>query len=345
MGIEVTKLRPDETDDWNRYVDRSSSTMPLHRFEALLTIAEASNTNLHPLVGRKGQEPVGILPLFEKRKGPFQFVYSPPTELQIPYLGPALIGTEQLKQRKAEKWNHRFIGGCIEWIDENLDADHVDVRTTDRFPDARSFIWNGFDVEPAYTYVVDITPGKDELLQRFSSGARRRIVNADTDAYTIEEDGENAIRQVLRQLQRRHENNSDETYTGVDPEFAVDLYDALPEGQFRPYVCRVNDEFAGGILTFESHDTVYTWRGGAKPDLDLPVNELTDWKIMREAAERGKTRYDFVGAMKPRLCEYKAKFAPEPKLLYMARRKSQRMQVLSTVYNKMPEQVQSTLGV
>jgi hypothetical protein len=296
------------------------------------------------LRGVKGQETVGLLPLFEESKGPLTFVYSPPTELEVPYLGPLLLGTDQLKRRKAEKRNRRFVEGCLDWLDATLDPDHVDIRTTDRYRDPRPFIWNDFDVDPAYTYVVDVSPDGDELLQRFSSGVRKAIRDADEDAYTIEEGGEDVIRRVLQQLRRRFEG-SDEDYEGVAIPFAIELYRALPAGQFRPYECRVDGEYVGGGIVLESADTAYHWRGGAKTDVDFPVNELVDWHAMREAAERGKTRFDLVGGMEPRLCEYKAKFNPEPRLLYLARRKSPRMAALSSLYNRVPAEVRTTLGV
>lgn len=344
MGIEVTRLDTDEREWWNRQVERTAEAMPFHRYEALEAIAEASDTTLHPLRGLKGEEPVGLLPLFSKQRGPLNFVYSPPTQVQVPYLGPLLLNTGQLKQRKAEKWHSRFIDGCLDWVDAHLDSDHIDIRTIDRYPDARPFMWNDMDVEPAYTYVVDISLDEDELLQRFSSGARKSIRDADEYDYTVEEGGERVIRRVLGQLRQRYEGD-DEEYQGVPPEFAVDLYRALPDGQMRPYECRLEGEYVGGGIVLESGDTAYAWRGGAKTRLDFPVNELMDWHTMRRAAERGKTRFDFVGAMKPRLCEYKAKFSPEVRVMYIARRRTRRMEMVSSVYNRVPDEVRATIGL
>lgn len=344
MGIDVTRFETGERELWNRHVERTAEAMPFHRHEALEAIADASDTTLHLLGGFKGQEPVGLLPLFTERRGPLKFAYSPPTEVQVPYLGPLLLNADQLKQRKAEQWNARFVDSCLDWIDANLDPDYLDIRTTDRYPDARPFIWNDMDVEPAYTYVVDITPSADDLLKRFSSGVRKDIRDADEYDYTIEEGGEAVIRRVLEQLRQRHEGG-DEEYEGVPPEFAVELYRALPDGQMRPYECRLEGEYVGGGVTLESEDTAYHWRGGAKTRLDFPVNELVDWHVMRRAAERGKSRFDLVGAMKPRLCEYKAKFGPEPRVLYIARRRSRRMQMVSSVYNSVPDDVRAVIGV
>lgn len=344
MGIDVTRMDTDARDRWNRRVERAPGAMPVHRHEALAVIADATDTTLHLLGGFKGEEPVGLLPLFAKRRGPLTFVYSPPMQVRIPYLGPLLLNTEQLKQRKAEQWHAQFVDGCLDLVDVNLDPDHVEIRTTDRYPEARPFIWNDMDVEPAYTYVVDITADEEELLRRFSSGARKSIREADEYDYTVEEGGERVARRVLEQLRRRYED-SDEGYYGVDPEVAVALYRALPDGRVRPYECRLDGEYVGGGISLESEDTVYHWRGGAKTRLDFPVNEVVDWHIMRRAAERGKSRFDFVGAMNRRVSEYKAKFNPELRVRYVARRRSRRVNVASSMYSRVPEQVQAVIGV
>lgn len=343
MGIDVTRLQTDEREQWNRQIERTSEAMPFHRLEALESLAAASDTELHLLVGRKGQEWVGLLPLFEGTKGPLRFVSSPPTELEVPYLGPLLLNTDQIKQRKAEKWNRQFIENCIEWLDATLDADHVDIRTLDRYLDARPFIWNGLDVEPAYTYVLDLTPGADALIEQFSSVVRKNIRGTDESAYDIEVGDERTIRRIVSQLQDRF--GGEEGDFGLEQELAVDLYESLPDGRVRPYVCRVDGEYASGILTIEHGDTVYNWQGGAKPEVDLPVNDLLHWHIIRRALDRDKTRYDLVGAMMPRLAGYKAKFGPEPRPLFMARRKSNRMKLVSSVYNRVPDEVKSAIGV
>lgn len=343
MGIDVIRLDSDERERWNGYVERTSEAMPLHRHEALEVIAEAADATLHLLCGFKGQEPVGFLPLFKTTKGPLRFIYSPPTQLKLPYLGPMLLNTGELKQRKAEQWHWRFIDGCIDWLDRNVDADFVDIRSMDRYLDVRPFLWNDFDVELSYTYVLDLTPTTDELLNRFSSGARRNICNTDEAAYAIEQGNETTIRRTVRDLKHRIAAARNEEFD-LDPEFVIDLYESLPEGYVRPYVCRVGGEYAGGIITLERGDTVYRWQGGAKPDVDVPVNDLLDWRIICDASERGKTRYDFVGAMIPQLCEYKAKFGPQPRSIHLIRRRSRRMAVATSVYQQLPSRVKSMIG-
>ncbi|WP_227356791.1 lipid II:glycine glycyltransferase FemX [Haladaptatus salinisoli] len=331
MTITIREADDDALDEWNAYVERSEHATPFHRREALSHLARTANAELRPLVGYKGQEPVGIFPLFETTTGRFRMVYSPPPHLEVYCLGPALLNFEKLKQRKAERRHREFIDGCLDWVDAELAPDYVDVRTVDGYSDLRPFSWNGFDVSPSYTYVLDLTA--DDLLMQFSRDARSNVRDCDEEC-TIREAGVEGIEAVIGQVQDRHEAQGKEYR--IDPAFATELFHRLPDGRVRPYVCERDGRILGGIVALEGDDTVYRWQGGAKPDVDFPINDLLDWHIMQEAESRGRSRYDLVGANLPRLCRYKSKFGPEPVPYYTAQRKTTRMRAVTGVYRRLP---------
>ncbi|WP_231183648.1 GNAT family N-acetyltransferase [Haladaptatus sp. DYF46] len=331
MTIDVTEADDSTLERWNSFVDRSDETTPFHRREALTHLAETANAELRLLVGYKGQEPVGIFPLFETTKGPFRMVYSPPPHLEVYYLGPALLNFSKLKQRKAERRHRSFIDGCLSWIDDEIDPHYVDVRTVDGYTDLRPFSWNGFDVSPSYTYILDLT--EEDLLMGFSRDARSNVRNRDDDC-TIREAGVEGIEAIIGQIQDRHAAQGKEYR--IDSAFVTELYERLPEGCVRPYVCERDGEILGGMVTLEGGDTIYRWQGGAKHDLDVPINDLLDWHIIRDARDRGLSRYDLVGANLPRLCRYKSKFGPEPVAYHTVQRKAARMQAVTGVYRRLP---------
>ena len=335
MSIDVSRIDSAELDDWNSYVEQSPHTSIFHHGEALKILAEQSGANLHPLVGYKGQEPVGILPLFETTLGPFTSVYSPPPHLDVFSLGPALLNFEKLKRRKSERRHRRFVESSLTWIENQLDPDYIDIRTVDRYDDVRPFKWNDFDVTPTYTYILDITPDEETLLTNFSRDARSNIRNTDDDAYEIEEGDASAVSFIIEQIRERHDEQGEEYR--ITPRFAQSLYDQLPTETIRPYVISVEDERVGGVLALEHGDTVYRWQGGARHDVDVPVNDLLDWHIIQEAKSRGRERYDLVGANLPRLCKYKSKFGPAASAYYTVQRKSPRMSIATEAYRRLPD--------
>ncbi|AXR78665.1 lipid II:glycine glycyltransferase FemX [Natrarchaeobaculum sulfurireducens] len=310
MTVELRVLNPrTEADEWNRYVERSGGTNPFFRAEALRLQAADTGTRPHLLVGFKGQEAVGIFPIFEYTRGPFTGAFSPAPRSWSPYLGPAVLNVEKLKQRKADRRIKRFLEGCLEWVDEELSPIYSKFIAAE-FDDVRPFVWNDYEVKPGYTYVVDLEGDEEELLNRFSGDARNNIRNADEDAYVVEEGDITDVERIVEQVDRRYENQDRSFH--LSTEFAQKAYHRLPDGSLRPYVCRIDGEFVGGILVVESARTRYRWQGGVKPDtdLELPVNDLLDWYVMRDGLRNEIARYDMVGAGVPSINRYKAKFNP-----------------------------------
>ncbi len=310
MSIEITTLDPQtDADEWNRYVERSDGTNPFYRAEALRLQADDTDSTVHLLTGFKGQEAIGIFPVFEYSKGPVTGAFSPAPFSWSCYLGPALLNVDKLKQRKADRRTERFLEGCLAYIDQKISPLYSKFVTAE-FDDVRPFIWDEYNVEPGYTYVVDLDGTEEELLKRFSSDARSNIRNADEDAYVIEEgDGED-VERIVDQVAKRYASQGRSFQ--LSPSFARAVHEDLPDGAIRPYVCRVDGEFLGGILVVESDRTRYRWQGGVKPDtgVDIPINDLLDWHVMRDGLRDGIEEYDLVGAGVPSINRYKAKFNP-----------------------------------
>lgn len=328
MSITVRRAEGDELEQWDSYVNRSEQAGPFHQRAGLELLADHTDSTLHPLVAYKGQQEVGILPVFEKEKGPFTIVVTPPSHTEVYYLGAALLDAHQLKQRKLERRNRRFVYTCNEWIEENLDPDLTHIRNTDRYLDHRPFKEKGYEVEPYYTYVTDLTPDVDDLLMALSSDARSNVRNTDEDAYEIEIGGLDEATEIIDRVRERHEEQ--DTPYFIDDEYISRLYTEFPDGQVKPYTCYTADgEMAGGIVAIEHDDTVYRWQGGTKVDVEIPVNDLLDWHIMEDAKSRGIERYDLVGANQRRICRYKSKFAPDLAAYHGARKRSPRAEAVN----------------
>jgi len=332
MSISVERADVDATE-WNGFVSRAPDASVFHRAEPLRLLESHTGTTLHPLVGYKGQEPIGVLPVFERTVGPITMAVSPPEGFEVFSLGPVLTDPGQLKQRKVERRNRALVEGCLEWIDDELSPEITHIRSTDRHSDLRPFQAHGFDVTPYYTYVVDLDRSEEDLLASFSSDARSNA-RADDAGYTIEVGDAEACTAIVRQVSDRLDE-LDKGYP-LTPEVGAKLYRRLPDGAVRPYVCLHDGECLGGIIALEHGDTVYRWQGGAKTTVDFPVNDALDWRVMRDARERGVERYDLVGANLARTAQYKSKFGPDPRPYYGARKQAPGMDLLATLRQRLP---------
>lgn len=333
MSITIEKTTDQES--WNDYVERSPNGTAFHQYEALETQAAHSSTTLHALVGYKGQEPVGLFPVFEFQKGPIPFVFSPPFGLRVQYLGPALLNMAKLKQRKREQRHRAFVEGCLEWIDYEIGPRYMTTRTDWRYGDLRPYKWSGFEVQPSYTYVVDLEPDESDVMSRFSRTTRRRIRNHSDDRYVVEEGGTEAIEWIIRQVNERYEEQGESTPITAD--FVTDLFERLPDGQVKPYVLSVDGERITGTVLLEYDGTAHRWQGGVKVDHELPANELLEWHMMREAGENGIEDYEIVDANFPRLNEWKAKFGPTVRPYYSLKRTSVGVDAAVRIYQRVQE--------
>ncbi|WP_336035050.1 GNAT family N-acetyltransferase [Halobacterium yunchengense] len=307
MSIEVR--RADDADRWDDLVAAADHPTPFHRWDALDVFAAHAGADCHRLVGYKGQEPVGLFPVFTLSKGPVTAAFSPPPNLKLPYLGPTMVWRQSAKRRRRDKRHRRFVDACLAWLEDEYAPRFTLVRTAPGYEDVRPFVWRDFAATPRYTYVVDLDRPADDLLAAFSSDARRNVTS-DYDAdYELAEAGVDGIEAVVGQVADRHAEQGESFPIGAS--FVGDLYEALPDGVVRPYVCRVDGEFVGGKVNVEDGSEAVCWLGGAKPDSDIPVNDLLDWTYARDAMERGVDAYDLAGANDARIARYKAKFAPE----------------------------------
>jgi hypothetical protein len=332
MSIHITTVDDDAFDRWNDNVARSEHGTPFHRFETLRVLAAETDTELHLLVGYKGEEPVGLFPVFEMSRPAVSAVFSPPPDLRIPALGPILLGVDGMKRGRRERRHLRFIERCLEWLDAEFSSvgRYMHCRTGARYTDLRPFWWNGFRVSPEFTYVVDIDRDESDLLSAFSRDARTNVRALDREDCTVEVGDIHAIEPITEQVRSRYAEQGHSYH--ITPAFVRDLYRSLPEGHVRPYVCTVDGEFAGGVLTLETQDTIYRWQGAADHDVDIPVSDVLDWWIISDARERGIERYDFVGASTQRLNRYKAKFDPELRAYHSVERGGPVMNLIASLY-------------
>jgi CelD/BcsL family acetyltransferase involved in cellulose biosynthesis len=313
MSVEPTLV--DDPAEWNDLVERAAGTTPFHRHEALQVLAEHSGMTPYPFVGYKGQEPVGLFPVFALERWPLRAAFSPPPDLEVSYLGPVLFDANGAKQRTAERRHRRFVEQILEAVDEEIDSHYSHFRAGTDYDDPRPFVWNGFDPTPRYTYTVDLARDPEELFMSFSSDLRRNVRTAEDEFDAEVREGDAAdVERIVRGVRDRHAEQG--VSYAVTPDFARDLHRRMPDAAVRAHVCEVGGEFVGGKLTLEDGETIYGWQTVADLDHDLPATDLLDWTVMQRALERGVERMDLIGANKQRLCGYKAKFNPEVHTYY-----------------------------
>ncbi|MFP8956789.1 GNAT family N-acetyltransferase [Natrialbaceae archaeon A-CW3] len=235
-----------------------------------------------------------------------------------------------LKQRKREKRHQAFIDGAIEWVENKFNPQYLFVQTDWHYDDIRPFTWNDFDILPQYTYVIELEPGEADVMGQFSQNPRRNIRNHDETEYSVEEGGKEAVEWTIHRVNERYAEQG--LTPRFDPGFVVELYDRLDEGMVRPYTLSVDGEVVAGSILLEDEERAYSWQGSARPEIDIPANDLLEWQTMKAAMHRDVELYEILGANTPRLNEWKTKFNPDTRTYYTAKRSTRSMNLVEELY-------------
>lgn len=330
MTVTVTLADVASQQRWNDYVAASPQGTFFHQLEVLDVLATHSRTDLTLLIGRKGDEVVGLFPMFVQSKFGINAAFSPPPGLKVPYLGSLLLNRYDLRQRTFESRHEEFIEGCLDHIHDTVQPRYFNIRSTVGYEDVRPYLWQNFKILPRYTYHVDLSPGADKLLSQFSTDARYNIRKATDRGISVVVGGVEAIERIMAQVSKRH--HAQGKSFRVTASLITDLYNRLPAGSVLPYEAYLDGTYVGGNIVVSFGNTVCAWFGGVTPEVDAPVNECLDWQIISDAANNGMDWYDFLGANVRRINRYKAKFNPVLRPYFNIERASPEMTVVAGVY-------------
>jgi hypothetical protein len=301
--------------DWENLLPATGYEV-FHTPAALEVLDEHTTGELQLFGGFKGESPVALLPVFVREGSVGRGILSPPPEMGVPRLGP-LVMPNSPKPSKRESITRRFVDGVLEELAVSGPLTVVRLRCGLSFGDPRPFAWQDFDVEPAFTYLLDVDqPDLDAVLSSFSKSHRREFRRAAETDLTVSREGPAAAERIIEHVGDRYDEF--DSLGQVDWPYVRDLLAALPE-RSQVYVARDPDgSYRSGIVTLEADGRTHFWQGGVRESYttedggSVSVNALLHRAVIRDAVEDPDLeRYDLVGGNTRRLSEYKAKFGGE----------------------------------
>jgi len=310
------RLEEIDIDEWDRALP-SSGFEVFHTPEALEVLDEHTSAERRLYGVFKGQEAVGLLPVFVSSYGIGRTVTSPPTGMGVPRLGPIVMPTSP-KQRKRESVTREFVELVLAELDTSSARSLLHMECPVAYEDPRPFQWADLEVGQVFTYVLDLADrDAEDVRSGFSRDLRKNVRRADDTDMTVSVEGVDAAMNVYDDVADRYAEQ-DEVFP-VGRAFYRDLVSALGD-RARTYVARGGDgEYLGGILVLYSNDTASFWQGGVGKSYDgVSVNSRLHWAAITDVIDgdvpiegADVTGYDLVGANTPRLCEYKSKFGAD----------------------------------
>jgi hypothetical protein len=323
--------------EWERALP-STGFEVFHTPSALSTLADHVPGSLRLFGGFKGDQPVGLLPVFVRNRSVGRAALSPPPSRSVPRLGPLTMPTSP-KRRKRERVNRRFTEAVLDELDVDSSRALFRVTCPLSYEDPRPYVWSDLDVSNRFTYVLEtVNRTPDEVLSSFSKSLRREIRDArEADVTVTPVSPEEGAEAVFEDTKSRYEEQ-DRSF-GLTWSYVDDLTKSLREDRrCRVYLARDDDgEYLSGITVLYSNDVAYFWQGGTRTDHDgVAVNSLLHWRIIRDLVEspprESVTGYDLMGANTERLCRYKAKFGADLRPYYLVESAGSGMDVAKRAY-------------
>lgn len=302
-----------DLDEWGEALPERGFDV-FHTPEALAVLDDHAPGELRLYGGFKGQHVVGLLPLFVRETVVGRAALSPPPSMGVAHLGPLLMPNSP-KRRKRENANLSFTEAVLDRLDVGSPLTLFRMICTPSYPDPRPYGWADLDVEPSFTYVLDVgSSSPDDLLSSFTRSLRRDIRKEEELGVTIDVEGLDAARQEYEKIASRYAQQDEPP--PITWEYTRDLVEALGD-RCRVYAARAPDgEFLSAIIALYSNDAASYWAGGTRASYEnVSVNSLLHWRIITDIAEDpplGTVRkYDLLGANTERLCQYKSKFGAD----------------------------------
>ena len=335
--VVYMELRRLEFREWDKYLPNQSSWL-FHGTDVLRVIDEYTSENMLLLGGFKGQEPVGLIPVFISQKFGFRLVSSPPLGLGLGRLGPIIMSTSP-KQRKIESAYKSFNKKVLSSV--NAESSNTLFRMTclRRFKDPRAYSWSGFNVSPAFTYTVDLeSRSAENVLKSFSRDLRKDIRNREKAGISIRVDNDReSLGEIYHSMQSRFREQGLEH--PMSWEFFNDLIEALDD-RTRVYVAEsASGKFISGMVILYTDDGAYNWKGGAKPSnitSSVSPNNLLHWRIIEDIIADDSLpsidHYDLYTANNERLSEYKSSFNGDLTPYYIVETDSIRLDLAKRLY-------------
>jgi len=250
----------------------------------------------------------GIL-LFYKKKFRFKVVTRAPLTL---YNGILFKRTDNLiKSQKITEVQYNLTEIILKHISRNFKF--VNISSSYNVCDMRTFIWSKWNVQPQYTYTININ-NIDSIFDNFSSSLRRKIRFCEKEPFCIEKTNDINTLLILQE----------ESY------FKNSLKPILALSSFNRFLSLLMEKELVDIFSISKENNVHSMRallkwnntiydfiaGTSEKHKKENGTHYLVWKLLQKYSEFGFTLFDFMGANTQNIIDFKRSFGGELREYY-----------------------------
>jgi lipid II:glycine glycyltransferase (peptidoglycan interpeptide bridge formation enzyme) len=267
----------------------------------------------------KGDKLVAIYPIFIQKQGIIKLAFSPPIRSYMLFLGPVIADYDSLKQSKKEIIYFEIQQELDKYIFETKGCKYARIRSSPGLYDSRPLIWAGYDVEPNYTYRINLSKGIDYVWENLDRKVRQFGINkAIKEGVTVRSGDWDDIEYIHRSLYNRFVEQ------GIKPndniKYLRTLYENFYPNNLKIFIAEYKGERCGGEIVLCYKEVVYSWVGAPKsPLVGISPNDLVHWEAIKWAFEHDFKIFDMMDiGHDPRLIPFKVKYNPDLAVWYSA---------------------------
>ncbi len=169
------------------------------------------------------------------------------------------------------------------------------------YVDMQEFIWKGYSVQPRYTYQLNLSEFKEDLLAKMSSERRKNIKKAEKDGIIAKKESNfNKAKELIYG-----------TYSKQNIEVNTQVLDSV-FGSFATEensICYVSYNKEGKAIStvfcvYDKEVCYYILGGYNSEERHEGAGALAMWSAIKMAQEKGVKTFDFEGSMLPAVEKY-----------------------------------------
>ncbi len=312
MDLKIASV--EDRQKWDDLVANSYGGTLFHTLKWLECVETHTTTKLRghrypgkliPLVAREGAVIVALLPLF-LYTGPGSRIVQSGSDLDgTIYLGPVFMESDSLKPEKLQVRTMHLQKALDKYLKNELKTHLVTIRFSPFNTDARPFIWDGYDVVPAYTYIYNLENGTDAIWSGFKRGVRKDINKAQKLGISIEQGEIEDAEFIYDKLDERNRMQQSKA-------FVLDIVKSFSPVNCCVFIAKQNEKRLTGLIVLYYGNYAYMWVGfpGIEGDRSH-ANELLMWEVIKWAHAKGYHTFENSGADDTTTFPFKRKFNPE----------------------------------
>jgi len=323
---------------WEGLLSKTPKSTVYHSYDWLRIMEKYNNSELMLFAARKGEEYIGLFPMFYKKRFLIHTLFSPPQSLAVPTLGPIFLDNST-KQSEKENIAIQFIDLILDYLTghRKIKSFYSQFQTIADVKDVRPFIWRGFDVRPLYTYNINLNRKLDSIMKDFSQSERRYLNKIIKDEDTSVETGNEEDMVKINNMVRIRYADQGISYS-VPDDYLVELFKRFPNEVFVTKLIN-GGNLMSGMIYIKNGNTLSFWIGGTPPEKKISgANTLLHWWGIQKAVELELNYYEVMGANTEHLSKYKSKLNPELSMYFSISKKNLQGRMAEHFYKRFRKQ-------